>query len=204
MVPSKKRRPAAAPRRDLPAGPPANRKPERERVADQAAELQADPEGKKLVEQLTGWANEIVARLERTLAAWPELPRRSGWPDHASSRPSWTCGAGGHVSRWPAGQTIVDVISRLAAIESGLGTFRGAVRIYPTPDDKANRFELRVLTSDPHADAIAWPGPSVTSITEPIDLGPFEDATPAKVLLLRRRSLFGGPPGRVRAAASTS
>ena len=36
---------------------------ERERVAEQAAEIQANPEGKKLVEQLTGWANEIVARL---------------------------------------------------------------------------------------------------------------------------------------------
>lgn len=34
-----------------------------EQVAEQAAEIQADPEGKKLVEQLTGWTNEIVARL---------------------------------------------------------------------------------------------------------------------------------------------
>jgi S-DNA-T family DNA segregation ATPase FtsK/SpoIIIE len=52
-----------------------------------------------------------------------------------------------------------------------------------------------VLNRDPHADAIAWPGPSVTSIAEPIDLGPFEDATAAKVLLLRRHGLIGGATG---------
>jgi hypothetical protein len=32
----------------------------------------------------------------------------------------------------------------------------------------------RSATSPPHADAIPWPGPSVGSITEPIELGPFE------------------------------
>ena len=52
-----------------------------------------------------------------------------------------------------------------------------------------------MLDRDPHADAITWPGPSVTSITEPIDLGPFEDAAPAKVLFLRRHALFGGVSG---------
>jgi hypothetical protein len=93
------------------------------------------------------------------------------------------------------GQTIQDVISKLSAIESGLGTFRGAARVLPTPDGLANRFELRILDKDPHADAITWPGPSATSITEPIDLGPFEDATPAKVLFLRRHCLFGGVSG---------
>jgi FtsK/SpoIIIE family len=93
------------------------------------------------------------------------------------------------------GQTITDVIAKLPAIESGLGTFRGAARVYPTPDDLANRFELRVLDKDPHADAITWSGPSVVSIAEPIDLGPFEDAMPARVLLLRRHGLFGGATG---------
>ena len=35
----------------------------------------------------------------------------------------------------------------------------------------------------------------MTSITEPIDLGPLEDATPARVLFLRRHCLFGGVSG---------
>ena len=97
--------------------------------------------------------------------------------------------------RLARGQTIADVTAKIPAIESGLGTFRGAVRVYPTPDDLANRCELRVPNSDPHADAIPWPGPSVTSITQPIDLGPFEDAQPCRVLFLRRHAIFGGSTG---------
>ena len=52
-----------------------------------------------------------------------------------------------------------------------------------------------MLNIDPHAGAITWPGPSVASITEPIDLGPFEDAVPCRVLFLRRHGLFGGSTG---------
>ena len=51
------------------------------------------------------------------------------------------------------------------------------------------------LTSDPHAGSIPWPGPSVTSITQPIDLGPFEDASPCRVLFVRRHGLLGGATG---------
>jgi S-DNA-T family DNA segregation ATPase FtsK/SpoIIIE len=69
------------------------------------------------------------------------------------------------------------------------------VRVSPTPDDLANRCELRVLDRDPHADAIPWPGPSVTSITQPIDLGPFEDAEECRVSFLRRHALIGGATG---------
>ena len=35
----------------------------------------------------------------------------------------------------------------------------------------------------------------MTSITEPVDLGPFEDATSCRVLFLRRHGLFGGTTG---------
>jgi S-DNA-T family DNA segregation ATPase FtsK/SpoIIIE len=144
------------------------------------------------------WAHRrrrAKVRVERTLAVWPEIAQDVGL---AGSR---VMSAVVDVWGWRArfalarGQTIQDVIAKLPAIESGLGTFRGAVRAVPTADDLANRFELRVLDKDPHADAIAWPGPSVSSITEPIDLGPFEDAAPVKVLFLRRHSLFGGGTG---------
>jgi hypothetical protein len=134
-------------------------------------------------------------RVERLLAAWPEIASAVGL---AGSR---VMSAVVDVWGWRAqfglarGQTITDVIAKLPAIESGLGTFRGAARVYPTPEDLANRFELRVLDKDPHADAITWPGPSVTTITEAIDLGPFEDAMPARVLMLRRHALFGGATG---------
>jgi hypothetical protein len=87
------------------------------------------------------------------------------------------------------------VVAKLPAIESALGAFRGAARAYPTPDGKANRFELRILERDPHVDAIPWPGRPATTITEPIELGPFEDATPARVLFLRHHGLLGGTTG---------
>ena len=144
------------------------------------------------------WAHRrrrAKVRVERTLAAWPEIAQAVGL---AGSRVlSGVVDVWGWRARFALarGQTIHDVIAKLPAIESALGTHRGAVRAYPTPDDLANRFELRVLDKDPHADAITWPGPSVTSIAEPIELGPFEDAAPARVLLLRRHALFGGVSG---------
>ena len=134
-------------------------------------------------------------RVERKLAAWPEIAHDVGLP--GSEVMSAVVDVWGWRSRirLARGQTITDVIARIPALESALGTFRGAIRVYPTPDDLANRCELRVLEVDPHAGAIPWPGPSVTSITEAIDLGPFEDAAPCRVLFLRRHGLFGGSTG---------
>jgi S-DNA-T family DNA segregation ATPase FtsK/SpoIIIE len=134
-------------------------------------------------------------RVERKLAAWPDIAQAVGLTGSrvlSALVDMWGWRARFALAR---GQTIADVIAKLPAIESALGTHRGAVRVYPTPDDLANRFELRVLDRDPHADAITWPGPSITSITEAIDLGPFEDAISAKVLFLRRHALFGGVSG---------
>jgi FtsK/SpoIIIE family len=134
-------------------------------------------------------------RVERKLEAWPEIAAAvdlAGSQVMSAVVDVWGWRARFRLAR---GQTITDVIAKIPALESGLGTFRGALRVYPTPDDLANRYELRVLDMDPHADAIPWPGPSVTSITQPIDFGPFEDATPCRVLFLRRHGLAGGATG---------
>ena len=144
------------------------------------------------------WAHRrrrAKVRVERKLAAWPDIARAIGLI--GSEVMSATVDVWGWRARFrlARGQTITDVTTRIPAIESGLGTFRGAVRVMPTPDNLANRFELRVLDTDPHADAIPWPGPSVRSITEPLDLGPFEDAAPCRVLFLRRHALFAGTTG---------
>lgn len=144
------------------------------------------------------WANRrrrARVQVERKLAAWPQISQSVGL---AGSRVQsaivdlWGWRARFGLAR---GQTIQDVIAKIPALESALGTFRGAVRVHPTPDDRANRVELRILNIDPHADAIPWPGPSVGTITEPIEFGPFEDAAPARVLFLRRHGLFGGATG---------
>ena len=144
------------------------------------------------------WASRrrrAKVRLERTLESWPEIARAVGLAGSqvmSAMVDLWGWRARFRLAR---GQTIHDVIAKVPAIESGLGTFRGAVRVYPTPDNYANRCELRVLDTDPHANAIPWPGPSVTSIAEPIELGPFEDAVPCRVSFLRRHVLFGGATG---------
>ena len=144
------------------------------------------------------WAHRrrrAKVRVERKLAAWPDIARTIGLI--GSEVMSATVDVWGWRARFrlARGQTITDVTARIPAIESSLGTYRGSVRVYPTPDDLANRFELRVLDTDPHADSIPWPGPSARSITEPIDLGPFEDAASCRVLFLRRHAIFGGTTG---------
>jgi S-DNA-T family DNA segregation ATPase FtsK/SpoIIIE len=134
-------------------------------------------------------------RVQRSLAAWPDISKAIGLPGskiQSASVDLWGWRARVRLAR---GQTIADVTARIPAIESALGTYRGAVRVYPTGDGKANRCELRVLDTDPHAEAIPWPGPSARSIKDPIDLGPFEDAEPCRVSFLRRHALFAGTTG---------
>jgi hypothetical protein len=135
------------------------------------------------------------ARVQRVVAAWPDISKSIALP--GSKIQSGTVDLWGWRARLKLarGQTIADVTARIPAIESALGTYRGAVRVYPTGDGKANRCELRVLDTDPHAAAIGWPGPSARSITQPVDLGPFEDAEPCRVLFLRRHALFAGTTG---------
>lgn len=133
-------------------------------------------------------------RVERTIEAWPETAEALGL---AGSRITsavadlWGWRARIHLRR---GQTPGDVRAKLPAIESGLGTRPGAVRVEADPD-RANEAVLRVLDSDPHARPIPWPGPSTGSITDPIGLGLFEDAEPVAVSLLRRHALLGGIAG---------
>jgi S-DNA-T family DNA segregation ATPase FtsK/SpoIIIE len=151
-----------------------------------------------LVLAVPWWANRrrrAKVRVERAIAAWPDIARAIGLA--GSEITSATVDLWGWRARLrlARGQTITDVMAKAPGIESGLGTHRNAVRVSPTPDDLANRCELRILDRDPHADAIAWPGPSVTSITQPIDLGPFEDAEECRVSFLRRHALIGGATG---------
>ena len=134
-------------------------------------------------------------KLERKLQAWPDIAKAIGLA--GAEVMSATVDVWGWRARFrlARGQTISDVVGKIPEIESGLGTFRGAVRVYPTPDDLAHRCEIRVLDVDPHAGAIPWLGPSVTSVTQPIDLGPFEDATPCRVPFARLHGIFGGTTG---------
>jgi hypothetical protein len=151
-----------------------------------------------LVLAIPWWAHRrrrARVRVTRKLDAWPDIARAVGLAGSEVMSATVTVWGWRARLRLARGQTIADVTAKIPALESGLGTHRNALRVHPTPDDLANRCELRVLDRDPHADAITWPGPSVTSITEPVDLGPFEDAEPCCVLFLRRHAIFGGTTG---------
>ena len=151
-----------------------------------------------LVLAVPWWAHRrrrARARVQRALAAWPDISKSIALPGskiQSATVDLWGWRARLRLAR---GQTIADVTARIPAIESALGSYRGAVRVHPTRDGKANRCELRVLDTDPHAEAIPWPGPSARSITQPVDLGPFEDAEPCRVSFLRRHALFAGTTG---------
>src|SRR5439155_24006204 len=133
-------------------------------------------------------------RVDRTIQAWPDIAEAIGL---AGSR---ALSAVVDVWGWRArmalrtGQTVADVIAHVPAIESALGTRPGAVRVEPDPAH-AGRFLMRVLAEDPHATAVAWPGPAVQSVADPMLLGVFEDATYVRVPLLRRHVLVGGIAG---------
>ncbi|TDD22253.1 cell division protein FtsK [Nonomuraea diastatica] len=150
-----------------------------------------------LVLAVPWWAHRrrrARVRVERTLAAWPDIAQAVGL---AGSRiQSAMVDLWGYRVRLKLarGQTVEDAINKLPALESALGTRRGALRIQPVPQ-QANRADVRVIEKDPHADAIPWPGPSVTSVTQPVKLGVFEDGSPVRVSFKRRHGLFGGIAG---------
>jgi S-DNA-T family DNA segregation ATPase FtsK/SpoIIIE len=133
-------------------------------------------------------------KVERTLAAWPEVAEGVGL---SGSRVMSAV-----VDRWgwtarlalARGQTVGQAIERTQAIESGLHTPPGAVRVVADAN-RADHFTLRVIETDPHAEPIRWPGPSILSVTGPVDLGLSEDGDPVLVTLLRRNVLVGGIVG---------
>ena len=92
------------------------------------------------------------------------------------------------------GTTTDQAISKIPAIESGLGLRPGSVRVFPDRT-RADRFTMRIIETDPHAEPIPWPGPSAKSVTKPVEIGISEDGRPVRVLLLRRNVLIGGTTG---------
>jgi S-DNA-T family DNA segregation ATPase FtsK/SpoIIIE len=130
-------------------------------------------------------------RVERTLESWPRVAEETGLTGSrvlSAVVDRWCWRALIHLR---GGQTATDALHRLPAIESALGTRRGAGRIEPDPV-RADRAYLRVLDRDPHADPILWPGPTTATIADPVELGLFEDATPVRLSLLRKHVLIGG------------
>jgi S-DNA-T family DNA segregation ATPase FtsK/SpoIIIE len=133
-------------------------------------------------------------RIERTVQAWPGMAESMGLP--GSRIASATGDIWGFTARLilRKGMTAVQAINQIPAIESGLGTKPGSVRVHPDAA-RADRAVIRVIETDPHANPIPWPGITKAAIGEPAELGLFEDGRPAQVMLLRRNVLIGGTTG---------
>ncbi|MGH3802354.1 MAG: FtsK/SpoIIIE domain-containing protein, partial [Pseudonocardiaceae bacterium] len=133
-------------------------------------------------------------RVERTIAAWPDIADTIGLT--GAHIVSVVADAWGWTARviLRGGKTTAQAIDKIPAIESGFGLRPGSVRVF-ADKHRADRCVLRVVETDPHAGPIPWAGLSVTSVSQPLPLGLFEDGSPAGVLLLRRNVLIGGMVG---------
>ena len=134
------------------------------------------------------------ARIERTIAAWPEVADNAGLP--GTEILSVVVDAWGWTARvlLRRGITAAQVISRIPALESGLKLRPGSLRIF-ADGKRADRFVMRVIETDPHAEPAAWPGQWVTTVARPMDIGLSEDGRPVRLVLLRRNALIGGIMG---------
>jgi S-DNA-T family DNA segregation ATPase FtsK/SpoIIIE len=134
------------------------------------------------------------ARAERTIAAWPDVAENAGLP--GSEILSVVVDAWGWTARvlLRRGITTEQVISKIPALESGLRLRPGSMRVFPD-GTRADKCIVRVIEEDPHGAPIPWPGPSITTITRPVEIGISEDGRPVRVLLLRRNALVGGIMG---------
>jgi S-DNA-T family DNA segregation ATPase FtsK/SpoIIIE len=133
-------------------------------------------------------------RIERVIDTWPPIADNIGLP--GSHIASVVVDAWGWTARvvLRKGTTARQAIDKIPEIESGLGLIPGTARVLPDAT-RADRVVLRVIETNPHAEPIPWPGPVTTSITQPAELGLFEDGKPLRVLLLRRNILVGGTTG---------
>jgi DNA segregation ATPase FtsK/SpoIIIE, S-DNA-T family len=146
------------------------------------------------------WAHRrrrAKVRVERTLDAWPDITTAIGIPGSrvmsaVVDRWGWRARIG-----LPPGTTATDLINSTPALESGLGTRPGAVRVEPDPD-RADHATIRVLTTDPHDHPIPYPTDDRDerrNVIDPIPLGLFEDTQPVLLRLAHRHGLLGGVAG---------
>lgn len=146
------------------------------------------------------WAHRrrrAKVRVERTLEAWPDISTAAGLPgSHVMSavvdRWGWRARIG-----LPPGTTAADLVKAAPALESGLHTRPGAVRVEPDPD-RADHAVISVLSADPHAQPLPYPGTERAerrTVLDPIPLGLFEDAQSVTLRLAHRHGLLGGVAG---------
>ena len=110
--------------------------------------------------------------------------RIEAWPRIAATRPelrgSEVISAVATAFGWQArvklasGQTGRKAVEARDGIESALEVREGAVRIEPARSN-VREVIVHVTEVDPHADGVAWPGPTMDAITDQLTVGPYDD-----------------------------
>jgi DNA segregation ATPase FtsK/SpoIIIE, S-DNA-T family len=117
--------------------------------------------------------------LAKTVARWAQVADWAGGGlagshlKHVSVNP-W--GWSGILLLRP-GVTLEDAQARRRNLDSALGVRPGSVRLDQDPT-RADRVILRTIERDPLQRPIRWRGPHTGSVTQPLPLGLYEDATP--------------------------
>jgi DNA segregation ATPase FtsK/SpoIIIE, S-DNA-T family len=119
------------------------------------------------------------ARVEKTISAWPDVAENAGLA--GAEILSVVVDAWGWTARvlLRKGKTTGEVIGKIPVLESNLGLRPGSMRVF-ADGTRADRFIMRVIENDPHAEPVLWPGPSITSVTKMVEIGVTEDGRPVR------------------------
>jgi DNA segregation ATPase FtsK/SpoIIIE, S-DNA-T family len=147
---------------------------------------------------LAGWLwwrarHPQVSRWDLLLAQWEQIAKDAGITGARLENPRGNEWGWQSDLRMRSGQTARDAVRAIPALESALRTRVGAVRVEEN-HARADLPLLRVVERDPHAQTLDWPGPSASSILEPITLGLYETGEPVQVRFAYRHSLIIGMP----------
>lgn len=129
---------------------------------------------------LPWWANHRIrrgVRVQKQIDRWPGVADKVGL---AGSRlVGVTVGDYGWTAhlRFSEGKTVAQLTTQLATIESLMSLRPGALQAEPVPTRRDYAY-VQVIDTDPHADPIPWPGPCITTATEAIPIGLYDDGGP--------------------------
>jgi DNA segregation ATPase FtsK/SpoIIIE, S-DNA-T family len=132
----------------------------------------------------------------RTVARWGQIAEAAGGGlagSHLKKISVSPFGWAGPLQLRP-GVTLEDAQARRRNLDSALGARPGSVRLDQDPA-RADRVLLRVVERDPLEKPTRWPGPSITTVAQPLSLGLYEDATMMRLPIAGQCVLIAGIRG---------
>jgi S-DNA-T family DNA segregation ATPase FtsK/SpoIIIE len=140
-------------------------------------------------------AEQVPSKLKQIQDEWPtrHAPAAkldgSSVDDMAGYEFGWTA-----TLKLRPGQTRSEAQKATDRLESTLRVRPRSVWIEEHPE-RADWSRLRVVEKDPHAEPIPWEGPSLTSILERVELGPYQTGEMVRVSLAYQHMVIAGETG---------